>query len=120
VHGTSRTCLNITVRNVEPDEDSFLRYAHEEVFGLVMLFHQGRDRAAEAAMEQLTRKIIDAALACGGSYYLPYRPHATLEHFQKEYPEALRFFLLKRQYDPEEIFENQFYVHYGRPLLAPQ
>jgi FAD/FMN-containing dehydrogenase len=111
--------LNITVRNVEPDEDSFLRYAHEEVFGLVMLFHQGRDRAAEAAMEQLTRKLVDAALACGGSYYLPYRPHATLEQFQKAYPEALRFFLLKRQYDPEEIFENQFYVHYGRPLLAP-
>ena len=58
--------LNITVRNVEPDEDSFLRYAHEEVFGLVMLFHQRSDRVAEAAMEQLTRELINAALACGG------------------------------------------------------
>jgi FAD/FMN-containing dehydrogenase len=107
--------LNITVRNVEPDEDTFLRYANEEVFGLVMLFHQGRDEKAEAAMQNLTRELVDAALACGGSYYLPYRPHATLQQFQKAYPQARKFFLLKRQYDPTEIFENQFYVHYGRP-----
>jgi len=65
--------LNVTVRNVEPDQDTFLRYAREEVFGLVLLFHQYRDAAAEAAMQALTRELIDTALSCGGVYYLPYR-----------------------------------------------
>lgn len=112
--------LNMTVRNVEPDQDTFLHYANEEVFGLVMLFHQGMDAGAETAMQNLTRELIDAALACGGTYYLPYRPHATLEEFQKGYPQAKQFFLLKQQYDPTEIFVNQFYANYGRPLLTPK
>ncbi len=47
-------------------------------------------------MEALTRELIDAALACGGRYYLPYRLHATPEQFRAAYPQAERFFKLKR------------------------
>ena len=36
--------LNITVRNVEPDEDTFLKYAHEESLQLVMLSSTARRR----------------------------------------------------------------------------
>jgi FAD/FMN-containing dehydrogenase len=109
--------LNITVREVQTDHDSFLRYAREPVFGLVMLFHQRRDAAAEAAMQSFTREMIDAALASGGTYYLPYRPHATLDQFQRAYPMAAQFFALKERYDPAGIFQNEFYVNYGLPLL---
>jgi FAD/FMN-containing dehydrogenase len=109
--------LNITVREVQADHDTFLCYAREPVFGLVMLFHQGRDAAAEAAMQSFTREMIDAALACGGTYYLPYRPHATLAQFQRAYPMAAQFFALKQRYDPSGIFQNEFYVNYGLPLL---
>ena len=108
--------LNITVRNVEPDQDTFLRYAREEVFGLVLLFHQGRDPASEAAMQALTGELIDTALSCGGRYYLPYRPHATQEQFLRAYPQAREFFAHKLRYDPTGIFENQFFLNYGRPL----
>ena len=110
--------LNVTVRNVEPDGDTFLRYASEEVFGLVLLFHQRRDAAAEAAMKSLTRELVDVALACGGRYYLPYRPHATGEQFLKSYPRAPEFFAFKRRYDPADIFQNEFYANYGRPMFA--
>ncbi|MEO6052818.1 MAG: FAD-binding oxidoreductase, partial [Chthoniobacterales bacterium] len=109
--------LNITVRNVEPDEDTFLCYAREEVFGLVMLFHQKRDEAAENAMRDFTRELIDVALDCGGTYYLPYRPHATLEQFKRGYPQARKFFRFKQLYDPDGVFENEFFVKYGKPLL---
>jgi len=108
--------LNITVRNVEPDNDSFMSYAHEESFGLVMLFHQGRDAKAEERMRDLTRQLIDDALDCGGRYYLPYRPHATEEQFLKAYPQAREFFAAKHRYDPAGIFENNFYLNYGEPL----
>jgi FAD/FMN-containing dehydrogenase len=109
--------LNITVRNVKPDQDTFLRYAPTEMFGLVLLFHQRRDPAEETAMRALTRDLIDVAIACGGRYYLPYRPHATVEQFNRAYPEAGEFFALKRRYDPQGIFENQFYLNYGPPLV---
>ena len=110
--------LNVTVRNVEPDEDTFLRYAPEEMFGLVLLFHQRRDAAAEATMKVMTRDLIEVALACGGRYYLPYRPHATPEQFLRAYPRAREFFALKQRYDPAGIFENEFYLNYGQPLVA--
>jgi FAD/FMN-containing dehydrogenase len=111
--------MNITVRNVKTDSDTVLRYAPEAMFGLVMLFQQMREGAdAEAAMQTLTRDLIDAALACGGRYYLPYRLHATQEQFLKAYPQAPDFFARKRHYDPDERFANQFYLKYGTPTAS--
>jgi FAD/FMN-containing dehydrogenase len=105
--------LNVTVRDVYPDQDSFLRYADQEMFGLVMLFHQQRDAANEIKMQKLTQALVDAALAVGGRYYLPYRLHATPDQFHQAYPQAKQFFERKRHYDPEQIFQNKFYIKYG-------
>ena len=106
--------LNVTVRNVKEDRDSFLRYADRDMVALVFLFHQARTAEADAAMEPATRHLIDAALAQGGRYYLPYRLHATKDQFAAAYPQALRFFELKRKYDPGEMFQNQFYLTYSK------
>jgi FAD/FMN-containing dehydrogenase len=106
--------LNVTVRNVHADTDTFLRYADQEMFALVMLFVQARSPAGEKQMSAMTRELIDAVLACGGRYYLPYRLHATAEQFERAYPQARAFFELKRRYDPDELFQNQFYLKYGR------
>jgi FAD/FMN-containing dehydrogenase len=105
--------LNITVREVRRDEVTFLRYAREDVFALVMLFHQGRDEAAEEAMRSLTQALLDEALACDGTYYLPYRPHATRAQFHRAYPMAKEFFAEKRRLDPAGIFANEFFRNYG-------
>jgi FAD/FMN-containing dehydrogenase len=107
--------LNVTVRNVLEDHDTFLRYADREMFALVMLFNQERTAEDDKRMEALTRELIDAALECGGRYYLPYRLHATREQFVRAYPQAKEFFERKRRLDPNEIFRNQFYEQYGRP-----
>jgi FAD/FMN-containing dehydrogenase len=107
--------LNVTVRNVLEDKDTFLRYADRDMFGLVMLFSQQRTPEADGEMEAMTQELIDAAIECEGRYYLPYRLHAEKEQFLKSYPQAKAFFERKRLYDPEEIFQNQFYVKYGRP-----
>lgn len=105
--------LNVTVRDIYPDEDTFLKYADCRMFAFVMLFNQPFGPTHEAKMESLTREMIDAALDCGGRYYLPYRLHATPHQFQKAYPMAPQFFELKKKYDPDEIFQNQFYKRYG-------
>ena len=75
--------LNVTIRSVEKDHDSLLRYAPEQRMAFVMLFHQRRTQAAEKAMEILTGQLIEAALKLGGTYYLPYRLHATPDQFHR-------------------------------------
>lgn len=106
--------LNVTVRSINTDEDTFLRYADGHVFSFVMLFNQPRTPEADGQMQAMTRDLIDAALAAGGRYYLPYRLHASVEQFHRAYPQAGEFFHLKRKYDPQELFQNQFYVKYAQ------
>ena len=92
-----------------------MRYADQDMFAFVMLFNQPRTQDGEDRMAAMTRELIDAAIACGGRYYLPYRLHATEDQFFAAYPQAPAFFERKRHYDPDEVFQNQFYVKYGRP-----
>lgn len=106
--------LNVTVRHVKTDQDVFLRYADREMVALVMLFQQPMNVTGEEGMRRATQEIIASALRHGGRYYLPYRGHATKEQFYQAYPQAREFFAKKREYDPEEIFENGFYHHYGK------
>ncbi len=107
--------LNVTVRAVNEDKDTFLRYADQPMIALVMLFVQDRTNAGETRMQALTRDLIDAAIEHEGRYYLPYRLHATGDQVHRAYPQAREFFDRKREYDPEELFQNQFYIKYGEP-----
>lgn len=113
--------MNITVRNVLPDDVTLLNYTRDtatgastEVFGLVMLFHLLPDEASDKVMQAFTREMIEAAISSGGTFYLPYRLHATPAQLRRAYPQAEEFFQLKRRHDPKEVFTNKFYETYGR------
>jgi FAD/FMN-containing dehydrogenase len=108
--------LNVTLRDVRTDNDTLLRYADRDMIALVLLFNQKITSADEARMRLLTQQLIDAALALGGRYYLPYRLEATPRQFYQAYPQANRFFTLKQQYDPSGIFQNEFYLQYDTAL----
>ncbi|MBI1306298.1 MAG: FAD-binding protein [Bacteroidetes bacterium] len=104
--------LNITIRGVNGNSDCFLNYAEEDVFGFVMLFNQKKTSEQETEMKRLTNLLVDAALNCGGTYYLPYRLHVEKDKMRRAYPNADTFFRLKLKYDPDEIFSNEFYKYY--------
>jgi len=106
--------LNVTIRSLSADSDSYLTYARENIFSLVMLFSQPVTAQADSSMRHMTVDLIDAVLAVRGTYYLPYRLHATREQFRRAYPMADSFFALKKKFDPDEIFQNQFYREYAR------
>jgi FAD/FMN-containing dehydrogenase len=110
--------LNVTVRAVDEDTDTFLRYADKPMMAFVMLFVQEKTRDGEERMQALTRELIDTATQRQGRYYLPYRLHATREQFHRAYPRSQEFFALKRRYDPDELFQNEFYATYGKPAGA--
>jgi len=105
--------LNVTLRDVRQDPDTFLHYADRDMIALVLLFHQKLTDTDESRMGALTQQLIDAVLSCGGRYYLPYRLEATARQFEQAYPQARNFFDLKRHYDPDELFQNEMYVRYG-------
>ena len=106
--------LNVTVRDVRADSDTFLNYASTDMLAFVMFFSQLRSASDEAEMQAMTIELVDAVLDAKGRYYLPYRLHATPAQFRRAYPQGDAFFTLKRQYDPEELFQNEFYVKYGK------
>ena len=105
--------LNITLRWVEQDTTSLLSYApNGPRIASVLLFSQEMTQRAEADMARMTQSLIEATLAIGGSYYLPYRPHATSAQFQRSYPRAAEFAALKRQIDPDLRLRNAFWDRY--------
>lgn len=104
--------MNITVRDVKKDNDTYLAYAREDMLGFVMLYNQPMTKSGEQNMLLLTRRLIDIAITLKGTYYLPYRLHASKEQFYRAYPNADNFFALKKQYDSLEVFQNTFYNTY--------
>jgi len=107
--------LNVTVREVQADNDTFLRYADQPMIAFVMFFSQPRNPGADRDMEEMTQELIDAGLHSGGRYYLPYRLHASSDQFRAAYPQGDEFFRLKHKYDPRNVFENEFYLKYANP-----
>ena len=104
--------LNITIRGVQQDNDSYLNYARENVFGFVFLFNQKKTDEQETEMKTLTNQLVAIALKNEGTFYLPYRLHIDKDKMRKSYPNSDKFFELKLKYDPDEVFNNKFYEHY--------
>ena len=89
--------LNITLRFVDTDRDSVLAYATEPRIAAVLLFSQEQTVRGEADMARMTHALIERVLAIGGTYYLPYRPHASLDQLTRGYPRAAAFAARKRE-----------------------
>lgn len=104
--------LNVTLRFVDTDHDSVLTYATSPRIAAVMLFSQEKSVRAEADMVRMTHALIERVLAIGGNYYLPYRPHASVDQFRRAYPLFQEFAALKRKYDPKELFRHTLWDNY--------
>ncbi len=104
--------LNITLRFVDTDRDSVLAYATVPRIAAVMLFSQEMSVRAEEDMARMTRALIDRVTEIGGSYYLPYRPHATVAQLRGAYPRVGEFAEAKRRLDPGLLFQNGLWTNY--------
>ena len=116
IPGSYQELLNITLRHVETDGESWLPYATVPRIAAVMLFSQEMTARGEADMARMTRGLIDRVLDLGGSYYLPYRPHATQAQLLKAYPRAPEFAAAKRRLDPDGKLGSVFWDTYLEAL----
>jgi hypothetical protein len=101
-----------TVRLIERDDETMLAWARQPWACIIFNLHvdhtpEGIERAGDAF-----RRLIDRALACGGSYYLTYHRWATREQVEAAYPQFVDFLREKLRCDPEERFQSDWYRHY--------
>ena len=109
--------LNVSVRHAQQDPGTLLAWARGETFAFVLYYKQRTRDSAINRVAVWTRELIDAAIACGGAYYLPYQPHATQAQFHAAYPRAQELFVLKRRLDPGFRFRNVLWDTYYAPTL---
>jgi FAD/FMN-containing dehydrogenase len=104
--------LNISIRYVPQDTTTFLSYASQDMFSLVLYINVPTDTKSMEKAQKWTRMLIDGALNLAGSYYLPYVRFATQEQFEKAYPQHTALKEIKNQYDPDNKFLNCFTTQY--------
>lgn len=109
--------LNVSVRHARPDPGTLLAWARGETFAFVLYYKQRTRDNAINRVSVWTRELIDAAISVGGSYYLPYQPHATPEQFHAAYPRAKELFALKGKLDPNFRLRNVLWDKYYAPTL---
>jgi len=106
-----------TVRLIERDDESFLAWAKQSyaciIFNLLTLHTPDGIEASARSF----RGLIDLAIARGGSYYLTYHKFAKPDQVMACYPQFNQFLDLKRNYDPAERFQSDWYRYY-RQLFA--
>jgi FAD/FMN-containing dehydrogenase len=107
--------LNASVRVVRRD-DTFLSYAPDDAFAIVLYLNQSTDAEGNARMARLTRLLIDLCAQVKGRFFLPYQLHYTPEQLERSYPEIREFFRAKQENDPDGLLTSTFYERYSRAL----
>ena len=106
-----------TVRLIEKDDETFLAWARDRYACVIFNLHVDHtpgdiERAADAF-----RALIDLGIEHGGSYYLTYHRWARRDQVERCYPQLPAFLALKREHDPGEVFQSNWYRHY-REMFA--
>ena len=103
-----------TVRLIEKDDESFLRWARESFACVIFNLHVTHDSKGIENAAAAFRGLIDLGIKFGGSYYLTYHRFATKEQVEACYPQFKEFLELKLKYDPAEMFRSDWYRHYKK------
>src|SRR5688572_28576943 len=103
-----------TVRMIEKDEESFLRWARERFACVIFNLHVTHDPQRIENSARSFRSLIDLGIRHKGSYYLTYHRWATKEQVETCYPQFREFLQLKLKYDPREVFQSGWYRHHKK------
>src|SRR5206468_510790 len=82
--------LNVTVRDVEADTDTYLRYASGPMLAIVMLFDQPTTPQGDIGMRDLTRDLIDLSFLHGRIVQEQGRRAVSPDYGPYEYDAILR------------------------------
>jgi FAD/FMN-containing dehydrogenase len=103
-----------TIRLIEKEEESFLRWARESFACVIFNLHVTHDAPGLENAARAFRSLIDLGIKHRGSYYLTYHKFATREQVESCYPQFKEFLGLKLKHDPDELFQSDWYRHYKK------
>jgi|694.fasta_scaffold97394_2 FAD/FMN-containing dehydrogenase len=109
-----------TIRFIRRDDASFLAWAKQDYACIVFNLRVTHTDAGKEKAKTEFRRLIDRALERGGSFFLTYHRWATREQMQKAYPQFPSFLKLKLKYDPEEVFQSEWYRHWKTEFAQPK
>ena len=101
-----------TIRFIEQDKDSYLAWAKKRYACVIFSPHSSGETQALRKTGEVCRQLIRAANKRGGSFYLTYNRFATRDELASAYPQFREFLNLKKQYDPRETFQSDWYRYY--------
>jgi predicted SAM-dependent methyltransferase len=104
--------LNITIRYVVKDNETFLNYAKKDMYAFVFYYRINCDKNGDSKLQYIHNLLVIKTLALSGTFYLPYRHHYDQQQLKFAYPNIDDFFALKKHYDPNEMFCNLWYLKY--------
>lgn len=101
-----------TIRLIERDAETFLPWAKDRYVCIIFNIHTVHTPAGIDKTHQAFRALLDMAIKRGGSFYPTYRRFAERRQIETCYPQFQEFLRLKKQYDPDELFQSNWYRHY--------
>ncbi len=101
-----------TIRMVRRDEETFLAWARRDYACIVFNLHTVHSPEGIERSRAAIRRLIDIAIAHGGSFYLTYHRFATRRQVETCYPRFRDFLAAKLRHDPDERFQSDWYRHY--------
>jgi FAD/FMN-containing dehydrogenase len=108
-----------TVRLIEQDRESFLPWARKPYACVIFNVHVEHTTSGLIKAGDVFRRLIDIGLKYGGSYYPTYNRYGLRRQVDACYPQLQEFLKLKLKYDPQELFQSEWYRHYKRMFEKP-
>lgn len=102
-----------TIRLIQPEGETVMAWASQRYACIVFNLHVDHCPDCLAHTAGSFQMLIDLACDLGGSYFLTYHRFASAEQLERCYPRTREFFAAKRSFDPEGLFQSDWYRHYA-------
>ena len=101
-----------TIRLIKTDDETYLPWAKQDYACIVLNLRVDHSEAGIKKGKSDFRLLIDVALSHEGSYFLTYHRRARKDQLLQAYPQFPQFLKLKLKYDPQEMFQSDWYRFY--------
>lgn len=103
-----------TIRSIRAEATTFLAWARQDFACIIFNLRTLHGEKGVARSRRAAGGLIDAAAAEGGSFFLTYHRWATREQVERCHPRFEAFLAKKLDYDPDEVFQSDWYRHHRR------
>ena len=103
-----------TIRLIKQDDESFLAWAREDFACIIFNLHVEHSFTGLEKAKMDFQLLIDRSIELGGSFYLTYHRWATKKQMLACYPQFADFLSLKMKFDPNEVFQSDWYSHFKK------